>query len=360
MKRLTLISLVLLGSILLSACVGAGSRSASWPGLTTDASTAYLAKDQSVYAVRLSDGVKLWQYPDKAGASLFDANPVLTPDGQLLVASAGTDHALISLDPATGKEKWPAQFTGSKDRWIASPLVLNDVIYAPNVDGTLYALNLSTGGLLWQLPVGSSLWSGPVTNGKLIFLTSLDHFLYAVDPQTHQIAWKVNLDGSAPGSPSVSADGSTLYVGSFASKVYAIDAATGQIRWSTKTANWVWGTPGLSGDAIYIADINGQIYSLGSTDGQNAWPVLAPDGPVTASPLVLPNGVVVATESGSVYAFDAKGNPLWPAVDIGGKIYTSPVLAGDLIVVAPMGAPYLLYALNTRDGSLLPWHFDGK
>jgi outer membrane protein assembly factor BamB len=74
----------------------------------------------------------------------------------------------------------------------------------------------------------------------------------------------------------------------------------------------------------------------------------------------LQNGVAVVTESGFVYAYKPDGSTLWPPVNIGGKIYTTPVLAADRILVAPMGAQYLLYAVNSKDGSTLPWHFDGK
>src|SRR5258708_14466331 len=126
MKRLTLISLVLLGALVLSAC--SSSNNNNWPGLAADSKYAYLTVGSSVYAVRLSDGSKVWQYA-ASGGQIFYSNPVLTPDGQLLVGSAGTDHGLVSLDPATGTKKW--SFTAVQDRWIAPPLAVNDTIYAP-------------------------------------------------------------------------------------------------------------------------------------------------------------------------------------------------------------------------------------
>jgi len=355
MKRLTLLSLTLFGAILLSACSSANSI--SWAGLTADANNVYLATGQNVYAVRLSDGSKVWDY-SASGGQIFYSDPVLTPDGQLLVGSAGNDHGLVSLDPATGKEKWPARFTNAADRWIAPPLVFNNVIYAPNNDGTLYALNLATGEKQWSLPISKSLWGAPVTDGKLIFLTSLDHFLYAVDPGSQKIIWKIDLGGLSAGAAVLNADGTTLYVGSFASKVFAVNAADGSIRWTANTNASVWGSPVLSGSSLYAADVNGQVYSLGSTDGKNAWPIVQPDGPITASPLVRADGsVVVATESGSIYAFDQTGKPIWNA-NIGGKIYTSLVASGDTMLVAPYGTETLLAAVN-KDGTIL-WKFTGK
>jgi outer membrane protein assembly factor BamB len=204
------------------------------------------------------------------------------------------------------------------------------------------------------------MWGAPTTDGKLIFVSSLDHSLYAVDPETHQIVWKKDLGGSVPGSPLVAADGASLYVGSFARKVVAVEAASGAIRWTADLKDWVWGAPALAGDTVYAADISGNLYSLGAPSGKNAWPEIKPDGAITGSPIALPDGVAVATESGFVYAYKPDGSTLWPPANIGGKIYTTPVLAGDRILVAPMGATYWLYAINAKDGSLLPWHFDGK
>ncbi len=357
MKRLTIISLFLLGAILLSACA-TGANSSSWPGLAADHDKAYLASGAFVYAARLSDGSKAWQYPDKSGTELYYSNPVVTSDGQVLVGSAGRDGALISLDAATGLPKWGTPFVAS-DHWVAPPLVAGDTVYAANNNGTLYALKLATGELNWSLKIGHALWGAPVTNGKLIFVPSLDHFLYAVDPEARKILWKADLGGSVPGSPALSADGSTLFVGSFAKKVFAVDAATGSIRWTADAKDWIWGTPALGGDSVYAADISGNIYSFGAPNGKNPWTTIQPDGPIAGSPVALTNGMLVATESGGVFAYDGTGAASWHTA-IGGKIYTGPVASGDLILVAPMGAPYLLYAVNSKDGSMLPWHFDGK
>lgn len=361
MKRLTLISLVLFGAILLSAC-SAGASTTTWPGLAADNKLAYLADGQFVYGVRLSDGAKSWQYPAKAGTQQFYANPVLTPDGQLLVGSAGHDYELTSLDIATGLPKWSVPFVAT-DRWVAGPLVMGDTVYAANNDGNLYVLRLATGEKVWSLHISRELWGAPVTDGKLVFVTSLDHFLYAVDPQAQKVAWKVDLGGSAPGSPVVSSDGKTLYIGSFAKKLFAVDVATGSVQWKADTKDWIWSAPALGGDSLFAADISGNIYSLGAPNGKNAWSALKPDGPITGSPLVLADGsMVVATESGSLIAFDTSGSKKWDIAP-GGKIYTSPVTAGDpasdLILVAPLNTDFLLAAVS-KDGSKIVWKFTGK
>ena len=357
MKRLAFLLLIGLAALTLSAC--GTPTNVSWPGLAADTENAYLANGNLVYAVRLSDGLKLWQYPEKSAGQIYHSDPVLTPDGQLLIGSAGKDNGIVSLDPATGRENWAAAIVAN-NHWIASPLVVGDTIYAANNNGSLYAAELATGHILWSLPVNNSLWSAPTSNGELIFVASLDHILYAIDPESRSIAWKTELGGSAPGSATVSSDGKTVYVGSFDNKVLAVDAASGAVQWTAEVQDWVWGAPVQDGDTVYAADIGGRIYSLGAPHGKNAWPDLQPDGPITGSPVVLPDGVLVGTESGSLFAFDRTGAKLWD-VSIGGQIFTTPVISGDVILVAPMNSKdkVLLRGVGL-DGRLTPWEFSGQ
>ena len=355
MKRLALFPILGLASLALSACSAAITT--SWPGLAADANNAYLANGHTVYAVRLSDGLKLWSFPEKAGGPLFISNPVITPDGQVLVSSAGTDYGLYSLDPGTGRENWAAPLTAD-NHWVASPLVVGDTVYAANNNGSLYAAELATGIVKWSLPLDGSLWSAPTTNGELIFVASLNHTLYAVDPTKRTVVWQADLEGSAPSSATVSSDGTAVFVGSFGKKVFALDAQSGAVRWSADAHDWIWGAPMQAGDTVFAADISGQVYSLGAAHGENAWPSLSPGGAITASPVALPDGVLIATELGSLFAFANNGTKMWD-LNVGGQLFATPVLSGDKILVAPMNANFLLGAVSL-DGKLLPWEFTGK
>jgi outer membrane protein assembly factor BamB len=141
-KRLILILLIALGALALSACSGQAAVN-TWHGLAADADRAYVSAGSFIYAVDVKNGSEVWRYPAKADAKfMYFATPVLTTDGQLLIGSVGTKHDFISLDPATGKEKWAKPFSDGKGTWVASPLVLNDTIYAPNDDGFLYILDM--------------------------------------------------------------------------------------------------------------------------------------------------------------------------------------------------------------------------
>jgi outer membrane protein assembly factor BamB len=326
---------------LLSGCTGTTLPS-GFPGATVVKNTAYLAYNQYVYAVDLSNGTQAWRYPDKGSTSeTFFAAPSLTPDGQLIIGSY--NNKLFSLDPANRTTKW--EFT-AKDRFVGSPLVTSQGIFAPSADNHLYALDFN-GKELWTFTTQGPDWSTPTTNDQCgcIVLASMDRNLYSLNAKTGALLWKVNLGNAMVGTPAWGTDNNTLYIGNFGSEMIAINAQNGQIRWRTSLQGWTWGGPILDGDWLYFGDLKGNFYSLQATDGKIMWSINS-DGPITATPLATPDAIYFATDAGSLYAINRDSTIKWTQA-VGGKIYSSPILAGDKILVTPEGTDGVLMAYNT-------------
>jgi len=356
-KHFLFVLTIALAAVFLSGCSGR-SLNNSWPGLATDGETAYLSNGQFIYAIRLSDGREIWRYPDKGSNSLhFIAQPVIAPDGTVIVGSSGSDHRLVALDPSdmdastnTPAEKWV--FSDAKSSWVAGVLVLDDKVFAPNSDGTLYVLNLkdgnSTKSAFEKIELGGALWAQPSTDGTLVYVASLDHQLYAIDPETYEFAWpSIDLGGAAPGTPMVGPNGN-VYIGSFASEFVKVDPVTGSNTLLTSTQGWVWGGPVTDGQNIYFGDWEGNLFAIDAASGRQVWSI-QPDGPIVGSPLIVDGDIVFVTESGSVYAADNEGKIVWQE-NVGGQIYTSPVASAERIIVAPMQAEFSLAFLDT-DGN---------
>lgn len=341
-KRLTLFFLLAIGATILSACTGA-PLSNTWPGLAADEQRAYVSSGSFIYAVDLQNGREVWRYPAEADSKrLFFANAVITEDRQLLIGSAGTSRPFVSLDPETGAENWTEPFLGAKGAWVAPPLVMDDVIYAPNTDGFLYLLDMRGRAIADPIELGGALWSKPVTDGILLYATSLDHHLHVIDPVRRVANSPVNLGGAAPGSPVIW--NNSIYAGSFASTLVEINPYGGN-EIIAQADNWIWGTPVLDGETLYYADLSGKVYSLDLATGRQNWDRLQPNGPIVASLLVVGNRIYVATEAGPLLALDRDGNIVWEKTP-GGSIYTTPVVSGDLILVAPYQAEFALAAYD--------------
>ena len=340
-KYLFFISLLLL-SITISACSSAIYSSTGWHGLAASADTAYLAAGTQIYAIDLNTGSEDWRYPSKVNSKIsFYANPVLTSDGQLIVP--GYDHKLYSLNPATGSENWI--FTGAKNRLISSPLVTQTMIYQPSADGSIYAVDM-TGNKVWVQETGGPLWAQPSTlpDCGCIYVASMDHTVYSFDASTGGLIWQTpDLGGALIGSPAVSTDGS-LYVGTFAKEMIALDTTDGTVKWRYTTQDRVWSEPALANDVLYFGDLSGYFYAVNAKDGTALWRIQPQNG-IVDTPVVLEDKIYFTNEADTLFIVNTAGDIL-NSKSIGGLIYSSPVISGDTILVAPTGFDALLVALN--------------
>jgi len=61
----------------------------------------------------------------------------------------------------------------------SSPAVANGVVYVASEDGKLYALNASTGALLWNYVTNRRVQGSPAVANGAVYIGSFDHNVYA-------------------------------------------------------------------------------------------------------------------------------------------------------------------------------------
>ncbi len=364
--RLILFVVLFVLSGLLTACSGQAFE--SWPGFTADSQsqTVFLAYGPHVYQLNLTNGAEIWRYPAKADAKInFYAPPTLASAEELLVGSY--HHVFYSLKPGSDLPNW--SFTGAKDRFIAAALVVGDVVFAPNADGRLYALDRSNGSLLWDFQTGHSLWSTPVVDGERLYLTSMDHHIYALDVQSGREIWRTeDLGGQIVAAPTLGSNG-TLYSAIFGSKtddparssqLIAVDAATGSVRWKLPIVGWVWSSPLLQEGVLYFGDTAGVFYAVDAEKGELLWKYQPTDPPanhsIIGAPSLVGDAVLFGSKSGVLYALSAAdGRLLWEK-SIGGQLYSNLTTVGDLTLLAPVNLESAVLLAVDRDGNIR-WQF---
>jgi len=362
-NRLLLILVLALMALTLSAC-GGRVPTATWPGLAADGENAYLANGTTLYAIRISDGEQVWAFSSDE-KSTFYANPAFTSDGQLLIGSTGNDRTFYRINPELNPDVENPQptvtwsFNDAKDHWVATPLVVGEIVYAPNADGNIYIFDLSITGenkLVDTVELGGKLWAKPATDGERIFVASLDHHLHIIDMKTLAVDTVV-LGGAVNGTPAIQ-DGKA-YIGSFDSALIAINAADGSVDWTTPVNSWIWGGPLLVDGVLYFGDLEGNFYMLNAADGQAKLDSIQPDGAILASPILVDGKIVFVTENGTVYMLEVGSNSPVSLEKLEAKIYTDPVLAGDLILVAPFQDETSLLVALDKEGKQA-WSFTPK
>lgn len=356
-KRLLIPLIVIFLGLLVSGCRGSGAIAAGWPGITIQGNTAFVADNQAIYGVDLNvGGDQLATYPAEAirGATYFHA-PVILDVDTMLIGGYNNDIYTIDLEDGSSAEF----FTEAKNRWVGAPLLVEDVIYAPNSNGQVYALSLD-GESLWEFETDAAIWATPVYADDRLYVASQDHHLYAINANTGDEIWDTDLGASSVSSPALAEDG-TLYVGTFGSEVFAIDSQSGSILWRLNTEDWVWGSPVIGSDGmLYVTDLSANLYAIDTTSETIVWQKMVDTGSsITGSVLPYNDALFVVTRSGVIASYDLQGERLWKE-ELGeeeeGAFYGTPVAAENgTILVSAVGAEAVVYAYSANLEPL--WQF---
>jgi len=342
-KKILFIIILAVVALTLGACTGRRVVATGWSGITVNEETVYFSYGPHTYALNLKNGAQQWQFPvEPINGVDFYAAPVLADDhSQLLVA--GYDSVLYSVNPVNGSENW--SFVAAENRYIAPPLATENRIFAANSDNSLYALDYD-GLLQWEFETEDPLWASPILseNCNCIYQASMDHYLYAINPENGKLVWKSeDLGGPIVNNPSLSEDGLIL-IATFNNEVIALNEESQQVEWRFQTSDWAWATPVIDGDQVYASDISGTFYTLDLHSGELLWQV-QPGGGIYSSPLVQDGMVYFSTDTSSLVVISQEG-VVQRNQPVDGKLYASPVGAGDKVLLAPSEAEYFLVALS--------------
>ena len=146
----------------------------------------YVSYATHIYQLNLANGVEQWRFPAEANNKVNYYAPVAVgKEGQQLLVGS-YNHVFYSIPAGGAQTSW--SFTEAKDRYIAKALVMDDLVYAGSADGNLYVLDLN-GALRWKFTAGHAIWGPPATDGKTLYVASMDHHIYALDPQNGEQIW---------------------------------------------------------------------------------------------------------------------------------------------------------------------------
>ncbi len=215
-------------------------------------------------------------------------------------------------------------------------------MYVPSNDGNLYAVS-DTGSLLWIFETGHFLWSQPQVNGGVIYLGSMDNFVYAISTDGNEI-WSTEMTGAVVGSPVLSDDGSRLYTGSIGGEMVALNTSDGAVIWRFDAGDSIWGRSVLADGKLFFADSGGDLHALDPDSGNPVWSQVV-QGSIIGGITALPDGITLATEEGLVKTLAFDGSPLWEA-GLSGNVFQAPAVSDQYVIVGAIDGDNLVYAYN--------------
>lgn len=190
------------------------------------------------------------------------------------------------------------------------------VIYT-NTAGMVYALDASTGEVIWSHRSAGKLFSTPAVGSGLVVFGSTDNNVYALDLATGEKRWSFECGKSVLGSPAIY--GGKVFIGASDNCFRALDLKSGKLLWCyDKIKGFIEAKPFVDKEQVVIGDWANTLYSFNPADGKLQW-TWSNGGSRMLSPAatwpVKANGkIIFATPERVTYALDAKtGRQLWRA-----------------------------------------------
>jgi outer membrane protein assembly factor BamB len=224
-----------------------------------------------VVAVNAIDGKFKWQYKSETPEEYtLRGHAGVTVDGELAYTGF-SNGTLVALRRDNGSVAWSTSLKAEADRFMdvdATPLVIEDVLYASSSSGGVYAIDKTTGFVRWRLPFyDASMPSatgnvgGLASDGKTLYVSVADLGTYAIDLGGN-IVWRVGARGGGePATPVVFAD---MLVYSLASSgLFVADRKTGETLEFFDPGDGVSAQPTITGDGrLYVMSNRGILYAF--------------------------------------------------------------------------------------------------
>ncbi len=247
------------------------------------------SEDKRVHAVSARSGKLAWMY--------YTEGPIRSSgrvaDGHLFIGS--DDHFMHAININTGRAAWSYD-TGDEIR--STPFIINELVYFGTEGGEMLCLDFR-GQVKWRFKAKRAITSSPWVQDNVVFVNSLDGFLYAVDAKSGWMLWRFRMEKPSIVSPSV-AD-TLVFTGSADGHVYAVDTRSAKEIWRFKTNHQVNSSPVIYKDALYVGSIDNYLYCLEYRTGRLRWK-FETKGPIAGTPTVFDDIVYVGSNDHFVYA----------------------------------------------------------
>jgi outer membrane protein assembly factor BamB len=251
-----------------------------------------------------------------------------TGEGLLLFGSANPDSSVYALDAQTGNEVWRYQtYQPAGEDWDVGAGITSSapgvngfadgVAYTDGKDGIFYALDLTTGALLWQYnfggngpgvpPVNTDALTAPALSGTTLVFGATGSE-WALNAVTGALVWQYADPGDDINSSAAivgPAGGQVVVFGGLNGIVHVLSLASGALRYSYQTGNQITSSPADVDGNILIASEDGFLYDFDLGGGNGSPPTTAVTSPAAGSTVTNPDGPL--TISGTASASDGIG-----------------------------------------------------
>jgi outer membrane protein assembly factor BamB len=315
-----------------------------------------VAGRKAVYGADIATGTQAWEIP-RNGGSVRLAPALATSGGKsVLMFGEGTKRKeeaksknarVRAYDLATQAHLWDATLDDLPTGGIT---IDGDRAYVTDRSGTLYAVDVSTGDIVWRKPIHGVLTAPPAAaSGKVYFIArnraSGVARLVAREESSGKEAWEFSPSQPLAFGSSPTVTDRSVFVGLADRTVVALGPSDGNQQWSVRVpsaTSLFAGVAPVDGDLVLAGTIPlntaAGLYRLDGATGKRAWWFQFSAPSLGSSPVVLGGAVLLGLDDGQLAAVDDRtGEEIWEIATGPGRLGAI-AAAGETVVVAKAGA----------------------
>lgn len=273
------------------------------PTVDPDRGFVYIgAYDGWIYAVDQKTGRKIWE--NKLG-HYIGSSPTLY-DGVLYIGVEMNEPNgyLVGVDADTGREVFRSEPLGNHPHSTPSIDPESGCIFIGENSGHLYCYWITNQTMRWSYSTGADIKSTPTINDGVVYITSWDTKLHAIDIQTGEPVWTYKTSASSMSSATIDPETGIIYFGNHRSSFYALNSTTGTLIWRFNANGIIQSSPTLvkSTKTIIFGTRDNTVYLLNAATGVEKQEITLQSG-FTGVPVTVGDHLYLFDHLGYLYSF---------------------------------------------------------
>ena len=190
---------------------------------------------------------------------------------------------------------------------MAAPAVVGQRAYVTAEDGSVAALDLGSGKVIWKYESGLFATTTPAVSDGLVFVVFRPGVATALDAATGAVVWSKRLETASLPGPTV-ADGRLFVAETGGNRLLALDAATGAALWDYRLDDWVVAPPAINDGRVVATANDDKIHILDEATGRLLQIYHASQGRwVRGAPVITDDLLHISSNKGRVWGIDYRG-----------------------------------------------------
>lgn len=224
-------------------------------------------------------GTVVWSQelgPEVLSRDVYDQmSPAAAVEGDTAIVG-WRDGTVSAVSVASGELLWRVDVGAPVS---ATAAVDDGWAYVPDRAGFVHALSLADGSERWTASVGSEILTSPGVAGGVVVTGSRGTDIVAFAIDTGEQVWRLPL-GTSWAESSIEVHDDTIYAGSSnLGQILAIDAATGAVQWRAEVGGWPWARPTFADGEVFATTAwseaqeppRGSAWALDAATGSVTW-----------------------------------------------------------------------------------------